>query len=258
MGINTWTLLQISLSLQQHSQDDSWSLHSLETPPGFRVMGICSSFLHQQEGFDPFLLPPLLKKNELKVLSPFPLHPHFNYWKNIKSFSLSAPKSQQIPAHTMCNKRAHGWWRQSWLCGKSAPGTDLSMGTWWNQENGIETCFLEGKYLSLPINVLTTKCNFCHEHRGFCAGAKTSSACSEGLRNPKINAESWRKTSGFSEESCEQCLLQSNSGACKCKCVCESQKATDCRSNTRRGMRHSSSYICLASFFCKGRERKSL
>lgn len=33
----------------------SWSLNSLETPPGFTVMGIHSSFLYQQEGFDPFL-----------------------------------------------------------------------------------------------------------------------------------------------------------------------------------------------------------
>lgn len=33
----------------------SWSSHSLETPPGFREIGVHSSFLHQQEGFDPFL-----------------------------------------------------------------------------------------------------------------------------------------------------------------------------------------------------------
>lgn len=33
----------------------SWSLRSLETPPGFRVIRVCSSFLHQQGGFDPFV-----------------------------------------------------------------------------------------------------------------------------------------------------------------------------------------------------------
>lgn len=32
-----------------------WSLHPLGTPPGFRVIRIYSSFLHQQEGFDPFV-----------------------------------------------------------------------------------------------------------------------------------------------------------------------------------------------------------
>lgn len=53
-----------------------------------------------------------------------------------------------------------------------------------------------------------------------------------GRKNLKINAPSREKDIWILlGERHEQCLLQSNSGACKCKCVCESEKATDCRSN---------------------------
>lgn len=87
---------------------------------------------------------------------------------------------------------------------------------------------------------------------------RTPSACSNGLRNLKINAESWEEDIWILwGESHEQCLLQSNSGACKCKYVCESQKATDCRSNTSVGWDTASAIsACFLFFVLKGRERK--
>lgn len=85
----------------------------------------------------------------------------------------------------------------------------------------------------------------------------TSSACSGRVRNLKINAESWEEDIWILwGESREQCLLQSNSGACKCKCVCESQKATDCRSNTSAWDATQHQLYLPGLFFLKGRERK--